>query len=125
MVRYNVERRIFLYEACVKCPAKTCRKLHNKFPGNTVKITRGINELSKKVKSAKSLMNKKVRPHKTTVVHAFEPHDPAHSLDFCNCFVQSVHYGEVGPHLTSFSDEPWFHLHGHVLSQNNRHWMKF
>jgi hypothetical protein len=37
--------------------------------------------------------------------------------------LQSGHDGEVDPHLTSFfSEEAWFHLHGHVSSKNNLYW---
>jgi hypothetical protein len=36
--------------------------------------------------------------------------------------LQSVHDGKDDPHLTFFSDEARFYLHGHVFSQNNRCW---
>lgn len=35
-------------------------------------------------------------------------------------FLQSVHDGEIDPHLTFFSDEAEFHLYRHVSSQNNQ-----
>lgn len=30
----------------------------------------------------------------------------------------------IGPRLIFSSDESWFHLHGHVSTQDNRHWRR-
>ncbi|KAJ4439784.1 hypothetical protein ANN_07912 [Periplaneta americana] len=35
---------------------------------------------------------------------------------------RSVPNGDVDPLLTFFTDEAWFHLHGHISTQNNRYW---
>ncbi|KAJ4444607.1 hypothetical protein ANN_06403 [Periplaneta americana] len=43
-------------------------------------------------------------------------------VNYCNWFVQSVHNGDVEPLLTFFTDEAWFHLYGHISTQNNRYW---
>ncbi|KAJ4444661.1 hypothetical protein ANN_06458 [Periplaneta americana] len=45
-------------------------------------------------------------------------HDPCR----IGMILQSVHNGDVGPLLTFFTDEAWFHLHGHVSTHNNRYW---
>jgi hypothetical protein len=41
----------------------------------------------------------KLRPCKVTAVHSLQPRDPASRIHFCNWFLQSVHGGEVDPHL--------------------------
>jgi hypothetical protein len=52
----------------------------------------------------------KIRPYKTTVIHALQPRDPACRVHFCSWFLQSVIEGEIDPQLTFFSDEASFHL---------------
>jgi hypothetical protein len=61
MFRYTVEQRVFLYESYVKFgSARKCRrKFRRKFPGITVASTAGIHELTEKVRSAGSLLDKK------------------------------------------------------------------
>jgi hypothetical protein len=54
----------------------------------------------------------KLRPYKTTVIHALQPRDPANRVHFCSWFIQSVVEGEIDPQLSLFSDEEWFHLQG-------------
>jgi hypothetical protein len=44
----------------------------------------------------------KLRQYKATVVHVLQPCVPASRINFYNWFLQSVHDGEVGPHLTFF-----------------------
>jgi hypothetical protein len=36
--------------------------------------------------------------------------------------LQSVVEGGIGPQLTFFTHEAWFHLQGYINMQNNRHW---
>jgi hypothetical protein len=64
----------------------------------------------------------KLRPYKTTVIHALQQHDPASRVHFCSWFLQSVVKGEIDPQLTLFSDEAWFHLQGYINTQNNSYW---
>jgi thioesterase domain-containing protein len=47
----------------------------------------------------------KLRPYKTTVIHALQPRDPASRVHFCSWFLQSVVEGETHPQLAFFSDE--------------------
>jgi hypothetical protein len=56
----------------------------------------------------------KLRPYKTTVIHALQPRDLGSKVHFCSWFLQSVFKGEINPQLTFFSDEGWFHLPGHI-----------
>jgi hypothetical protein len=55
-----------------------------------------------------------LRPYKTTVIHALQPHNPASRFHFCSRFLQSVVEGEIDPQLTFFSDEARFHLQGYI-----------
>jgi hypothetical protein len=64
----------------------------------------------------------KLRPYKTTVIHALQPRDPASRVHFCSWFLQSVVEGELYLHLTFFSDEARFHLQGYINTQNNLYW---
>jgi hypothetical protein len=64
----------------------------------------------------------KLRPHKTTVIHALQSRDPGSRVHFCNSFLQPVVEGELDPQLTFFSHEAWFHLQGYINMQNNRYW---
>jgi hypothetical protein len=64
----------------------------------------------------------KMKPFKTTVVHELQPYDSVNSVNFCNWILQSVHGGEIDPHLI-FSGKAWLHLHGEVNSQHGRYWI--
>jgi hypothetical protein len=61
----------------------------------------------------------KLRPNKTAVIHALQPHDPTGRVHFCSWFLQSVIKGEIIMQFTFFSDETWFHLQGYINTQNN------
>jgi hypothetical protein len=52
----------------------------------------------------------KLRPYKTTVMHALQPCDPLSRVHFCIWFLQSVVKGKISLQLTFFYDEAWFHL---------------
>jgi hypothetical protein len=41
---------------------------------------------------------------------------------FVNWYCEGVCVGEIYRHLILFSDEAWFHLGGHLNSQNTRYW---
>jgi hypothetical protein len=64
----------------------------------------------------------KLRPYKTTVIHALQPCDPASRLHFCSWFLQSAVDGEIDLQLTFFSHEARFHLQGYINMQNNCYW---
>jgi hypothetical protein len=64
----------------------------------------------------------KLRPYKTTVIHALQLHNPASRVHFCSWFLQSVVKGETDPQLTLFSDEEWLHLQEYTNTQNNHYW---
>jgi hypothetical protein len=64
----------------------------------------------------------KLRPHKTTAIHALQLRNQACRIHFCNWFLQPVIEGEINLQLTFFSDEVWFHLQGYINIQNNPYW---
>jgi hypothetical protein len=64
----------------------------------------------------------KLRPYKTTILHALQSHDPDDMVKFYSWFLQSVVEGEIDPQLKFFAAEAWFHLQGYVNTQNNRYW---
>jgi hypothetical protein len=65
----------------------------------------------------------KLRPSKTTVIHALLLRDPPNRVYFCSWLLQSVVEGNIYPQLTFFSDDAWFHLKGYINTQNNRYWI--
>jgi hypothetical protein len=64
----------------------------------------------------------KLRPYKTTAIHALQPRDSTSSAHFFSWFLQSVVEGEIDPQLALLSAEAWFHLQGYINTQNNRYW---
>jgi hypothetical protein len=64
----------------------------------------------------------KLRPYKTTVIHALQLCDPGSRVHFCSWFLQSVVEGEIDLQLTFFSNEARFHLQGYINIQNNLCW---
>jgi hypothetical protein len=54
----------------------------------------------------------KLRPYKTTVIHALQPYFPTNGVHLCSWFL----------HSTLFSDETWFHLQGCINTQNICYW---
>jgi hypothetical protein len=65
----------------------------------------------------------KLRPHKTRVIHAFQPGDPATRVSFYSWLLQSVVEGEINRQLTFYIDEAFVHLQGYINTQNNRYWI--
>jgi hypothetical protein len=59
----------------------------------------GVSKYS--TRSATQLL--KLRPYKTTVIHALQPRDPATRVHYCSWFLQSVVQGEIDPQLTLLS----------------------
>jgi hypothetical protein len=62
----------------------------------------------------------KLRPYKTAVIHALQPHNPAIRVHFYSWLLQSAVKDDIDSQLISFSDEAWFHLQGYINTQNNR-----
>jgi hypothetical protein len=62
-----------------------------------------------------------LKTFKTTVVHEFQPCDPAKRANFGNWSHQLVH-DELSPLLVLFPNKALFHIHGEVNSQNSRYW---
>jgi hypothetical protein len=48
--------------------------------------------------------------------------DKEKRVKYCECFLKKIVDGELDPTLYFMSDEAWFHLSGHVNSQNTRYW---
>jgi transposase len=46
----------------------------------------------------------KLRPYKTTVIHALQPRDAASRVHFCSWFLQSVVEGEIDPQFLFVPD---------------------
>jgi hypothetical protein len=46
----------------------------------------------------------KLRPYKTTVIHALQPRDTASRVHFCSWFLQSVVEGEIDPQFLFVPD---------------------
>jgi hypothetical protein len=85
----------------------------------------------------KKLLN--LLQYKVIVFYALQPCDPRSRIHFCSWFLQSVHDGEVDPHLTfvcvhacvcvgtcvcfCVCNEASFHLCGHVSSCNSKYWI--
>ena len=68
------------------------------------------------VKRATKLL--KLKPYKVPVVHPLHQPDPNKRLRFCNWVLEKVNSGKLDAKETSFSDDPWFYLHGQLCSQN-------
>ena len=64
----------------------------------------------------------KLKPYRVSIVQELRPPDNVSRVNFCNWVLQNIVDGIVDPQLIIFSDEAWFHLRGHVCSQNNRYW---
>jgi hypothetical protein len=64
----------------------------------------------------------KLRPNKTTAIHALQPRDSASRVHFCSWFLRLVVEVEIDPQLALFSDEAWFYMQGYINTQNNRYW---
>jgi hypothetical protein len=60
--------------------------------------------------------------HRVTEVQALRPGDPSGRVNHCNWLIQSMNDGILDPQIVFLSDKAWFHLHGHVNSQNNWYW---
>ena len=59
----------------------------------------------------------KLKPYKIPSFHELQPPDYNRRLHFCNWMLEKVNNEEIGPKSIFFSDEAWFHLHGHPASK--------
>lgn len=115
-----------------KCPKPKRRVLNEeKLVEIHASFTRSPNKplrrVAQEVSVSKSLVHTatkilKLKPYKVTVVHELRPLDNEKRITFCNWVLHNIVDGIVDPQLIIFSDEAWFHLNGHVASQNNRYW---
>jgi hypothetical protein len=101
-------------ETCQKRRVLTEEKLDGTGAGLEHTPQKSLRRLAQETGISKSSRAKatkllQLRPYKATVVHALQPRDSANKINFCNWLMQTI------------SDETWFHLHGHVSSQNNRY----
>jgi hypothetical protein len=55
-------------------------------------------------------------------VHELKQPDFAARIGFCNWLLQNVHDGTVDPQLLFMPNKAWFHVSGHVNTQNARIW---
>jgi len=53
---------------------------------------------------------KKLQPHKITVVHKPYKKDNEARLNFVNWYCHALHDGEIDPTLNLISGKAWFHL---------------
>lgn len=91
--------------------------------------TKSVRRLSQEADISKSSAhrilrtNLKLYPYKVTVVHQLHEADHEARVDFCTWFQNFINEeGDDILDVTFFTDEAWFHLSGHVNSQNSRMW---
>ncbi|PSN34039.1 hypothetical protein C0J52_17497 [Blattella germanica] len=64
-----------------------------------------------------------MKPYKMTQnVSRQKEEDEAKRVTYCTWLFQTIKSGMLDPLLYFMSDEAWFHLTGHVNSQNTRYW---
>jgi hypothetical protein len=63
-----------------------------------------------------------MKPYRTTCVQELKQEDKAKHVYYCTWLLQTIVSGLLDPLLYFMSDEAWFHLSGHVNSQNTRYW---
>jgi hypothetical protein len=57
-----------------------------------------------------------------TCVQELRQEDKAKRVCYCTWLLQTIVSGLLDPLLYIMSDKAWFHLSGHVNSQNTRYW---
>lgn len=63
-----------------------------------------------------------LHPYRITVVQELCPPDTNKRLHFCRWFRRFIARNPGVLDITFFTDEAWFHLSGHINSQNSRMW---
>ena len=64
----------------------------------------------------------KLKPYRIPSFHELQPLDYNRRLHLSNWMLEKVNNEEIDLKSIFFSDETWFHLHGHPASQNDRYW---
>jgi hypothetical protein len=60
--------------------------------------------------------------YRVSCVQELRPADEEKRVKYCERFLKKIVDLELDPTLYFMSDEAWFHLSGHVNSQNTRYW---
>lgn len=68
------------------------------------------------------LKSLKLKPYRVTCVQEIREPDKEKRLNYCCWLLNKITDGELDPTRYFMSDEAWFHLSGHVNSQNTRYW---
>ena len=63
-----------------------------------------------------------MKPYRMTCVQELKQEDKAKRVYYCTWLLQTIVSGLLDPLLYFMSDEAWFHLSGHLNSQNTRYW---
>jgi hypothetical protein len=63
-----------------------------------------------------------MKPYRMTCVQELRQKDKAKRAYYCTWLLQTIVSGLLDPLLYFMCDEVWFHLSGHVNSQNARYW---
>lgn len=91
--------------------------------------SKSVRRLSAEVNIGKTTAHKALRqelhlfPYKVMAVHELQSFDAEKRMAYCRWFKSLIaRRGDDFLHNVFFSDEAWFHLNGHVNSQNSRVW---
>jgi hypothetical protein len=63
-----------------------------------------------------------LKPFHVTVLQQLQEADVVKQVNYCTWLLNSICAGLLDPFQYIMSDEAWFHLSGHVNSQNTRYW---
>jgi hypothetical protein len=63
-----------------------------------------------------------LKPYRVSCVQELRPDDKEKRVKYCEWLLKKTVYGDLDQTLYFMSDEAWFHLSGHVNSQNTRYW---
>jgi hypothetical protein len=63
-----------------------------------------------------------LKPYRVTCVQELKEPDKEKRVNYCHWLLNKIVDGELDPFQYFMSDEAWFHLSGHINSQNTRHW---
>jgi hypothetical protein len=69
-----------------------------------------------------TLVQLKIRPYKTTVVHSLLTPDCKARIQYCRWLQELAFNGLLDPELMFYSNKVWCTLSGYVNSQYNRYW---
>jgi hypothetical protein len=99
----DIRRRI------MQSPKKSARKLSQQAHVNRTTCRRVLKSLD-------------LKPYRVTAVQQVQEVDVVKQVNYCMWLLNSICAGLLDPFQYIMSDEAWFHLSGHVNSQNTRYW---